>query len=155
MIPRMNRHEPSAIPPTETATDPVCSASDLRDRWRALMGPLGFGERLLWVGFLGPDRCLAKMLSQVPIGPRPRALILKSVMSALRMLLDDMASGTSVALLLTGPGHGPVSPADRVWAKLLTEMADEFAVPLEPIFRANDETLEWIEIPGPRAAQRN
>jgi hypothetical protein len=155
MIPRMSRHEPSPVPPTETATDPVCSASDLRERWRALMGPLGFGERLLWVGFLGPDRRLAKMLSQVPIGPRPRALILKSVMSALRTLLDDMASGTTVALLLTGPGHGPVSPADRLWAKLLTEKAEECAVPLEPIFRANDESLERIEVQAPRVAHRN
>ena len=30
------------------------SAADLRQRWRALMGPLGFGERLLWFGFMGP-----------------------------------------------------------------------------------------------------
>jgi hypothetical protein len=49
-----------------------------------------------------------------------------------------------VALLLTGPGRGPVSSTDRVWSKTLSDMAERFAVPLEPIFRANDESLEEI-----------
>jgi hypothetical protein len=62
-------------------------------------------------------------------------------MSSLRSLLDDMAPGTTVAMLLTGPGKGPISPADRVWTKSLTEIAERFAVPIEPIFRANDESL--------------
>jgi hypothetical protein len=146
----MSHHELSAIPSLDTATDPVCSASDLRERWRALMGPLGFGERLLWEGFLGPDRRLMKTLRQVPISPRPRARIMKGLMSSLRTLLDDMASGTTVALLLTRPGHGPVSPADRLWAKLLNEMAERFAVPLEPIFRANDESLQRVGVSTPR-----
>ena len=117
----MNHSELLPIPPMDTATDPVYSASDLRQRWRALMGPLGFGEKLLWFGFLGPDRRLMKALSQVAVGPRPQARILKNLMSALRTLLDGMVPGTTVALLLTGPGHGPVSPADRLWSKSLTE----------------------------------
>lgn len=49
----MSHHELLPIPPVETATDPVYSAADLCQRWRALMGPLGFGERLLWFGFVG------------------------------------------------------------------------------------------------------
>ncbi len=141
----MSHAEQLPIPPIDTATDPVRSASDLRQRWRALMGPLGFGEKLLWIGFLGPDRRLVKTMSQVPIGPRPRAGILNNLMSALRTLLDDMAPGSTVALLLTGPGHGPISSTDRVWSKSLTAMAERFAVPLEPIFRANDESLLQVE----------
>jgi hypothetical protein len=137
----MSHSELLPIPPMETATDPAYSASDLRQRWRALMGPLGFGERLLWFGFLGPDRRLTKELGQLAIGPRPRARMLKHLMSALRTLLDDMAPGTTVALLLTGPGLGPICPADRLWSKSLNDMAERFAVPLEPVFRANDESL--------------
>ena len=140
----MTHREQLPIPPMETATDPVRSAADLRQRWRALMGPLGFDERLLWYGFIGPDRCFAKMLSQLPIGPRPQGRILWNLLSALRAQLDDLASSTTVALLLTGPGRGPISPADRMWSKSLTDMAERFAVPLEPIFRANDESLEQI-----------
>src|ERR1700756_755450 len=101
----MSESEVLPIPPIDTATDPVHSASDLRERWRALMGPLGFGQRLLWIGFIGPDRRLVKALSQLAVNPRPRARILKNLMSALRTRLDDMAPGTTVALLLTGPGQ--------------------------------------------------
>jgi hypothetical protein len=137
----MSHSELLPIPPMETATDPVYSAADLRQRWRALMGPLGFGQRLLWFGFVGPDRRLMKTLSQLGIGPRPRARMLKHLMSALRTLLDDMAAGTTVALLLTGPGLGPICLADRCWSKSLSDMAERFSVPLEPIFRANDESL--------------
>jgi len=54
MMLHMNAHE--VLPHIETATDPVNSPADLRQRWRALMGPLGFGEQLLWFGFIGPDR---------------------------------------------------------------------------------------------------
>jgi hypothetical protein len=141
----MSESEVLPIPPIDTATDPVHSASDLRERWRALMGPLGFGQRLLWIGFIGPDRRLVKALSQLAVNPRPRARILKNLMSALRTRLDDMAPGTTVALLLTGPGQGPVSPADRLWSKSLTDMAGRFAVPLEPVFRANDESLLRVD----------
>lgn len=133
------------IPPIETATDPVHSTADLRQRWRALMGPLGFGERLLWFGFIGPDRRFIKMLNHMPIGPRPQSRSLKELMSALRtLLIETVPAGSTVALLVTGPGRGPISPADRVWSKQLTELAAQFHVPLEPIFRANDEMLAQI-----------
>lgn len=137
----MSHRELLPIPPIDTATDPVHSDADLRQRWRALMGPLGFEDRLLWYAFVGPDRCLIKMLSQVPVGPRPQGGILWNLMSTLRTLLDDLASGTTVALLLTGPGRGPISSADRLWSTSLTDMAEKFGVPIEPIFRANDESL--------------
>jgi hypothetical protein len=140
----MSHHDLLPIPPIETASDPVYSAADLRQRWRALMGPLGFEERLLWFGLIGPDRCFAKKLSHVPVCPRPQGRILWNLMSALRTLLDDLGPKNTVALLLTRPGRGPVSPADRMWSKTLTDMAERFAVPLEPIFRANDDSLELV-----------
>jgi hypothetical protein len=141
----MGYRELLPTPPVETATDPVYSAADLRQRWRALMGPLGFGERLLWFGFVGPDRRLMKVLSQVPIGPLPKSRVVRNLMSALCTLLDDMATGTTVALLLTGPGRGGISLAERQWSRSLTEMAARFEVRLEPIFRANDESLAQVE----------
>ena len=140
----MSHPELLPIPPIETATDPVYSAEDLRQRWRALVGPLGFEERALWFGLIGPDRCFTQKLSQVPIRPRPRGRILWNLMSALRTLLDDLEPGTTVTLLLSGPGRGPISSIDLMWSKSLTDMAERFAVPLEPIFRANDESLEMV-----------
>ncbi len=136
------------IPPIETATDPIHSASDLRERWRALMGPLGFGEKLLWIGFIGPDRRLYKTMSQLPIGPRPKSRVSTGLMSALRSVVDGMPPGCTVALLMTGPGRGAIPAGDRLWAKSLSEAAAGLDVPLETIFRANDESLLPIE-PAP------
>jgi hypothetical protein len=133
------------IPPIETATDPVHSATDLRQRWRALMGPLGFGQRLLWVGFVGPDRCMIKAISQVPLGSTANAVLAESVMSGLHGVLPDFPTGTTVAFLLTRPGTGPISHLDRQWSVLLTELAGYYGIPIEPIFRANDESLLQVE----------
>jgi hypothetical protein len=140
----MTESEVLPIPPIQTACDPVRSTQDLRDRWRALMGPLGFGTRLLWFGLIGPDRCFTKKLTQIEIRPRPRGRLVWNLMSSLRTLLDDLEPGTTVALLLTGPGRGPVSSIELVWSKSLTAMAERFAVPLEPIFRANDESVALV-----------
>jgi hypothetical protein len=140
----MSQSELLPIPPIQTACDPVESTHDLCDRWRALMGPLGFGTRMLWCGLIGPDRCFTKKLTRISIRPRPRGPIVWNLMSSLRTLLDDLEPGTTVALLLTGPGRGPVSSIELIWSKALTEMADRFAVPLEPVFRANDESVTLL-----------
>jgi hypothetical protein len=140
----MSHSELLPIPPIQSACDPVYSTQDLRERWRALMGPLGFGHRLLWFGLIGPDRCFAKKLSRIPIRPRPRGRIVWNLMSSLRTLLDDLEAGTTVALLLSGPGRGPASTIELLWSKSLTDMAERFAVPLEPVFHANDETVALL-----------
>ena len=136
---------PYIPPPIESAADPVHSAADMCQRWRALMGPLGFGQRLLWVGFVGPDRCMIKAFSQVPLGSRANAGLAESVMSGVHDVLADFPVGTTVALLLTRPGVGPISHLDRQWSSLLTDAAEERGVSLEPIFRANDESLVQVE----------
>ena len=134
----------SPIPPIQTAADPVYSPQDLRQRWRALMGPLGFDERLLWFGLIEPDRCFATKVSRIPIRTRPRGRVIWNLMSALRTLLDDREPGTTGALLLSAPGRGPISSVELVWSKALADMAEQFNVPLEPVFRANDESIELV-----------
>ena len=133
--------EASAVPKLDTATDPIYCAADLRERWRALMGPLGFGERLLWFGFVGPDRRMHKVLSQVAIGRTPHRKLVADVMVGLSVLLEDFEPGSSVTLLLTRPGHDPASEDDRRWAAVLTDAAAGIGVPLEPIFRANNAAI--------------
>jgi hypothetical protein len=141
----MSHRELLPIPPIETATDPAFSAADLQQRWRALMGPLGFGERLLRFAFMGPDRCLIKILGDVEIGPAPERPVIENLMSALREILCDMEPNTTVALLLTRPGPGGISSLDRQWSTMLTEAATEYGVPIEPVFRANDDSLVQVE----------
>lgn len=148
MMRGMDNENRLPIPAIETATEPIRSAADLQQRWLALMAPLGFGERLLWFGFIGPDHRFIKILNHMPIGPRPQSRSIKNLMSALRTLLTDtLPPQTTVALLLTGPGHGGISAADRVWSKQLSEMATRFGIPLEPIFRANDALLQEVTFP--------
>jgi hypothetical protein len=145
MIPRVTHSELLPIPPIDSATDPVHSAADLRERWRALMGPLGFGERLLWLGFLGEDLRLLKTMTQMPMGKAPSRRFVDELMPALRHVVEGMLWDIRVALLLTGPGQGGASPADRRWASLLTGAATRCNVPLLPIFRANDESIFHID----------
>lgn len=140
----MPKSEFLPIPPAETATDPIHSPEDLRQRWRALMGPLGFGERLLRFGFVGPDRRLLKVLSDMPIGLNPASTPLENLMTALSVLVADVGEGSTVALLLTRPGVGGISNADRRWSAALVNAAERFDVPIEPIFRANDDAIVLV-----------
>lgn len=139
-LPMATRH----IPALATATDPVNSAADLRERWRALMGPLGFRERLLWLGFVGSDRRMYQTLSQVAVGRSPDRRLVDTLLAALTAVLDDFEPGTSVALLLSRPGADGVSAADRRWSQSLHRAADQIGLRLEPIFRANDTAIEPI-----------
>lgn len=129
------------IPPLETATDPIHSGADLCERWRALMGPLGFGERLLWLGFVGSDRRMYQTLSQVAVGRLPDRRLVDNLLAALTSVLDDFEPDTSVALLLSRPGTDGVSADDRRWAQSLSLAADRMGLRIEPIFRANDAAV--------------
>ena len=133
------------IPPVGSATDPIFSTADLLQRWRALMGPLGFGERLLRCVFVGPDRRFTKILLDVPIPSTPDPDVLVNLLPALSAILDEREPGTTVAFLLTRPGRGRVSNADREWATIVIACAGRFDVPTEPFFRANDESLVLVE----------
>lgn len=137
----MKHTELTAIPAIETATDPIHWAADLRPRWRALMGPLGFGERLLRFVLVGPDRRFLKMMSDVEIASAPDPAFVAELMAALSDLLAGFEPGTTVAFCLTRPGIGSVSRIDRRWASVITECAADFEVPVEAFFRANDEAL--------------
>jgi hypothetical protein len=140
----MTTQEFLPIPPAETATDPIGCPGDLHQRWRALMGQLGFGERLLRFVFIGPDRCMIKVLSDVPVGKTAEPGVIRNLMLALREIVAKADSPTTVALLLSRPGVGGVTDADRRWSTLLTEIAAEVGVPIEPFFRANDEHLVLV-----------
>jgi hypothetical protein len=138
--------------PPETLDRPVHSVTDLGQRWRTLMGELGFGERLIWFSFVGSDRRMVKVLHQMEIPPEPKPRHGDELFTLLRGVLDGMPDlGATVALLLSRPGTGPISNADRRWSTMLTEAAGRHGLPMEPIFRANDEALVLVE-PNARAA---
>ncbi len=85
---------------------------------------------------------MVKAISQVPVGAAPHRGLIENLMIGLTdVLMADFEPGTSVALLLTRPGCDPVSAEDRRWATALTRAAARIGVPIEPIFRANDEAI--------------
>jgi hypothetical protein len=134
------------IPPLETATEAIHSAADMHHRWRALMGRLGFDERVLWVGFVGPDARMLKILVDLARPARADTELTDGLMAELSAVLDEeMAPGTTVALLLTGPGRGPVSLLNRQWAAALSASAVTHGVPLQPIFSADDHELVEVD----------
>ncbi len=105
------------------------------------MGPLGFGERLLWIGFIGPDRRMHKALSQMPVELAPNRDAVDTLLAALTTAVAESAPGSTLAALLTRPGSDGVSADDRRWSEVLTESARTVGAPLEPVFRANDRDL--------------
>ncbi|TPG32246.1 hypothetical protein [Mycolicibacterium hodleri] len=141
----MTTREFLPTPPADTATDPIHSPADLQQRWRALMGGLGFGERLLRFVFVGPDRRMLKVLSDVPVPRTPDRALIGDLVSTLGELLAKTDDGTTVAFLLTRPGVGAITDVDRRWSSLLTKTAAELGVPIEPVCRANDEQLVLVE----------
>jgi len=49
---------------------PIRNSDDLWQRWRALTGPLGFGQPRLWLAFLEPDDKMSAQLTQIEDIPR-------------------------------------------------------------------------------------
>jgi hypothetical protein len=132
------------IPALETATDPIGAPADLLQRWRALMGPLGFGERVLWLAFVGADRRMHKILTDMPIAREPSRAAVLDLVTALVTLLAEFDQPTTVAMLLSRPGRDGAGAADRRWAQALTDTARRAGVAIEPIFLATDRTIERI-----------
>jgi len=132
------------IPHISTANDPIHSPADLEQRWRALMGPLGFSERLIWMAVIGPDNRFTKALTQVEIDCPPNEDVANNLVWAMGEALGD-ASDLRLAALLTRPGSGGISDTDRAWTRLLTDAAVRHRLRFEPVFRAHDEML--VEVP--------
>ena len=108
------------------------------------MGRLGFGERLLRFVFVGPDRRMLKVLSDVPVPRTPDPGLIGELVATLAEILATTDDDTTVAFLLTRPGVGTITDTDRRWSSLLTKSAAEYGVPIEPIFCANDERLALV-----------
>lgn len=133
---------PPRAPSIETATDPVHSPEELRLRWLALMSPLGFGDRTLWMAFLGPDRRMQKMLRPFPAQSNSDRERVSAMIAELgSAFATDFPRGTTAAFLLSRPGVGPVTEDDVHWAGMVIGAADRVSLPLEPFFRANDVSL--------------
>ncbi|MFW0796884.1 hypothetical protein AAFP30_23975 [Gordonia sp. CPCC 205515] len=141
----------NTIPEIDTAQDPIGSTEDLRQRWRALMGPLGFSEALLWFAFIDPDHRLIPQLNQLPLPDEPDPMLTSMLMTRLGEAIDDIP-GVTVACLITRPGSDGLTEADCAWARVLTDLAARHGVPMHPVHRANDLELVTLTMAIDKAA---
>lgn len=120
---------------------PLRTQADLHRQWRAMMGPLGFSGRRLWLLFLEPDDRPTELLMQIDDVPEdPREGETDSLLALCREVRREHGLGR-VAVLLSRPGEGRVSVSDRRWGRALLDSARRLDVPLAPVHLANDDTL--------------
>lgn len=133
------------IPPLLPADQmpPIHSPQDMHRHWRALMGELGFSQRLLWFGFLTADGWMAPQLHQVDdLPPQPIAPLADNLIAICRRVLDEVFDPAgSVAFLLSRPGSAEMTDDDRAWARALATAATHGDVRLQPIHLATDEAV--------------
>jgi hypothetical protein len=123
-------------------TTQVRTAPELEQLWRALLEPLGFGRRTLWLQLLAEDGLPAPQIIQiddVPLEPDDRAC--RSLMGICSQVLEENAPGGSVAILLSRPGRDGMRDDDRRWARDLTAAGADASVDLWPVHFANDSRL--------------
>ena len=121
---------------------PIRNSEDLCLHWRALMGPLGFGQPRLWIGLIRPDEMMSPQLIQIEEIPRSAdAKMCEPLLEMCQYIVGPDGSGGSIAFLLTRPGRHPMTDADRSWARGLTSAAHELGVSIWPVHFANDVEL--------------
>ncbi len=120
---------------------PLRTQADLHRQWRALMGPLGFGFRRLWLLFLEADDRRVNHITEIDdIPEEPR----EEEVDALMVLCAHVQQGDRVgrvAILLSRPGRGALCASDRRWGRALVEAARRAHVRLAPIHLANDDVV--------------
>ena len=127
---------------------PLYSSEDLRRHWLALMSPLGFGDRTLWMAFVGSDRYMQPTLTPMPASTFDDWMLVYRVIIGVRDIRGEhLEAGTTVAFLLARPGSGPVDSDDLHWADMVTGAAEMHHVPIEPFFRANDSSVVEVSVP--------
>lgn len=99
----------------ETFRPTIRSQADLERAWRTVMEPLGFSSRSMWLMFIAPDDRPLPRLGQVD--ELPDDLAPEELDDFAGFLRDHPAAeGARVAILLTRPGPGGLTHADRQWA---------------------------------------
>ena len=135
----MDNHNPLRTP---DAMPPIRDDQDLHRAWSALMGPLGFDQRRLWLAFIDEDGRMNGALTQIDDLPvQVDEQFCRSLAQMCTQLLGDPTDGRSCALLLTRPGGDPVNRDDRAWACELTTAARRANVAIWPLHFANDRDL--------------
>lgn len=130
---------PPLLPPDQWP--PLRTQADLHRQWRALMGPLGFGSRRLWLLFLDREQRATELLVQIDDPPEDvEDGTADGLLAMCSHVLVEHDLGR-VAVLLSRPGPAALTESDRQWGRALLAAARRAHVPLAPVHLANDEVL--------------
>lgn len=139
----MNDDIPPLLPADQMPA--IRTQHHLYRHWRALMGELGFSERLLWCAFIDAAGFPTPVLSQVADLPLfPDQQFLHNLMSIFDTVLSEEVYGGSVAVLLSRPGRANLTDSDRAWGRELTIAAERAGVSMRPVHLANNDELRVL-----------
>lgn len=134
----------------------IRSQADLERTWRALIEPLGFSRRSLWVMLIASDdRPLPRLVEISDLPPGPDAGDAPRFESFLARLRADGYPAERVAFLLARPGRDRARDDDRYWAETLYDVSRSAGVPCETVHLATDDeiwALPMDELGIPRPA---
>lgn len=137
----MHHIPPKLLPPEQTP--PIRTLKDMHRQWRAFMGELGFGSRMLWFTFLTGDGALVPTLQRIedlPVEPsREQVELLIEVIHQVEEVFAE--PDISVAILLSRPGTHRLTSSDRAWFELLREETTAAGITTQPMFLACDTAV--------------
>ncbi|WP_346619294.1 hypothetical protein [Blastococcus montanus] len=127
---------------------PVRSATDLTDRWLAVLDPPEFGARSLWLTWFGADgRQLPIVVPVDDLPQRPDPALLAGLREVHAGVLHDQLGGSGhLALALCRPGEPAVTADDVAWADALRPVLDGDSWSLH--LAAGGSVLPLVEAPS-------
>jgi hypothetical protein len=128
---------PPLLPPDQMPS--ITDQAALYRTWRALMGPLGFSRRQLWVLAIDGDR--PRGVTQVDEVP---ARLDDDMAVELLSLFAEVAPGASLAFLYARPGLGPRTADDLSWGAALSRATRTVPVRVWPVHLADDRAITVV-----------
>jgi hypothetical protein len=110
---------------------PIRSADDLTARWAAVLEPLSFTARSLWLSWLDSGGLMLPLVMPIDDLPElPDAELLQGVRRVhVGVSQSHLGDGGHFALALSRPGPSTITTTDAAWAEGLRAALDGTPIP--------------------------